>query len=107
MVCLMSEFVRAALQLPWIVGLAMLLAGWSMRHYAAARTDLRRESDSAGSTLTRFGAILFFAGQALCAPTWWQRLAAIVGAGACSLGVWGERRRSRSDGSDGPDEAAR
>ena len=78
----MSEVAHAGLQIPWVVGLALLLAGMSVRSYLPTlgshkgAGSLRRAS----SRLADVGILLLFVGLALASPEWWHRILSAAGA---------------------------
>ncbi|NLD74728.1 MAG: hypothetical protein GX649_18665 [Chloroflexi bacterium] len=74
----MSEFAHAALNLPWMLGLALALAGCSLRRYLAAQ-DAERRSEWT-RRVYQAGFLLVFFGLVLVSPELWRKLAAGVGA---------------------------
>ncbi len=95
----MRDLVREAPNLVWVVGLAMLLAGWSLRRYGvvAGESSSARDAMRAEVWLRGIGALLFFAGLIPVVPTWWQRLAACAGAFASILSILASRRAPRPE----------
>ena len=90
----MSELARAALQVPWVVGLSVLLAGLSLRRYLSLPGGDHGSPDAkrAGARLIDAGMLLLFVGLVVASPEWWRRIVAGSGGVVYLLYMIGDRR---------------